>query len=644
MTTLFLDLETFAERDLKTYGTWAYAEVAEVMLLAYAWDDGPVEVVEFPSAGLMQSLIDQADQIVIQNSHFDRTVLGLMQVRIPTDKIFDTMVVALLHSLPGSLDKLCQVLAVPFDMVKDKAGKRLIQLFCKPQPKTRKIHRATKETHPAEWDEFVEYARMDIVSMREVYKRLPKVNWTPAEQALWRLDQTINDRGVQIDLDLAHAALRAAKEAGERLAVQAKDMTDGAVPSATQRDALLTYLRDVMGVDVDDLRKGTLAALLKTDVPDDVRELLEVRLQAAATSPAKYRVLTRATSEDGRLRGTLQFAGASRTGRFGGRLFQPQNLPRPSLKQDMIDAGINAMKAGVEHYAFNDVMELCSSAVRGTIVAAPGRKLVIADLSNIEGRMLAWLAGEEWKLEAFRTFDRGDGHDIYKITAGGILGKDPKDVTKDERQVSGKVPELACGYQGSVGAFAAMGAVYGVYLPEDKALAIVKAWRAKHPKTVSLWYDSERAARNAIRNPGEVYRAGKLAFRRMGGWLRMRLPSGRYLCYPSPEVDGDGRLSYMGQNQYTRRWERLDTYGGKLVENATQAASRDILAAGLTAAEAAGYNPVLHVHDEILCETPDDPSFNADGLAALMSRGTQWSVGLPLAAAGFETHRYRKDD
>lgn len=316
MTTLYLDLETFAERDLKTYGTWAYAEVAEVMLLAYAWDDGLVEVVEFPSAGFMQSLIDQADQVVIQNSHFDRTVLGFMQVRIPTDKIFDTMVVALLHSLPGSLDKLCQVLAVPFDMVKDKAGKRLIQLFCKPRPKKQKIRRATKETHPAEWAEFVEYARMDIVSMREVYKRLPKVNWTPAEQALWRLDQTINDRGVQIDLDLAHAALRAAKEAGERLAVQAKDMTEGAVPSATQRDALLAYLRDVMGVAVEDLRKGTLASLLKTDLPDDVRELLEVRLQAAATSPAKYRVLTRATSEDGRLRGTLQYAGAARTSRW----------------------------------------------------------------------------------------------------------------------------------------------------------------------------------------------------------------------------------------------------------------------------------------------------------------------------------------
>jgi hypothetical protein len=925
-----IDLETFSETPI-THGTWAYAESAEILLLAYAWDDDEVQVVEFPTPGMMQSLIDAADRIIIHNSHFDRTVLSFSQVRVPTERIYDTLAVGLLHSLPGALDKQCEVLGVPLDKAKDKAGKKLIQLFCKPQAKTRKIRRATKETHPAEWEAFKEYARMDIVAMREVYARQPKVNWTDAEKAVWRLDQAINDRGIQIDMDLAHAALRAAKEAGQRLATESALMTNGAVPSATQRDALINYLRDTMGLEIDDLRKGTLGALLKTDVPDDVRELLEVRLQAAATSPAKYRVLVRGTSSDGRLRGTMQYAGASRTARWGGRLFQPQNLPRPTLKQPQIDLGIDAMKAGVETVFYDDVMELCASAVRGSIVAGPGCKLVVADLSNIEGRVLAWLAGEQWKLEAFKDFDAGIGHDIYKITAGGILGKDPGAVTKDERQVSGKVPELACfgpdtqvltqngpvaikditvdhwlwdgqtwvkhlglidrgnrqvmlldgveitpdhgvlcgetwrsakmvascqtfrdlasatgsaslkslaltsargagceawslsalvarlrtplrsatfagapahgatvaprkswpnggktgsdtpmyarttttgvgsatayppastaattrttqdslttagvaststnrgerteqhtsptswgltagtspnsnstglmsteatspetfgssldapigttsdgsgicnsesmrwrpvydiahagprnrftiltdsgalvvhncGYQGSVGAFAAMGAIYGVSLPEPKVLEIVKAWRAKHKATVKFWYDCERAARNAISNPGEVYRASSIAFRRSGGWLRARLPSGRYLCYPSPQVDEDGRLSYMGTNQYTRRWERLDTYGGKLAENLTQAVARDVLTAGLLAAEAAGYDPVLHIHDEILCETPDDPAFSAQGLAALMSQGTQWSVGLPLAAAGFETYRYKKED
>lgn len=654
MRTLSLDLETYSDTPI-THGTWAYAENAEILLLAYAWDDDEVQVVEFPTPGMMQSLIDAADQIVIHNSHFDRTVLSFSQVRVPVERIYDTLAVGLLHSLPGALDKQCEVLGVPLDKAKDKAGKKLIQLFCKPQAKTRKLRRATKETHPAEWEAFKEYARMDIVAMREVYKRQPKVNWTDAEKAVWRLDQAINDRGIQIDMDLAHAALRAAKEAGQRLATESALMTNGAVPSATQRDALINYLRDTMGLEIDDLRKGTLAALLKTDVPDDVRELLEVRLQAAATSPAKYRVLVNGTSSDGRLRGTMQYAGASRTARFGGRLFQPQNLPRPTLKQPQIELGIEAMKAGVETVFYDDVMELCASAVRGSIVAAPGCKLVVADLSNIEGRVLAWLAGEQWKMDAFRAFDTVIGYDhkgkairkgpdIYKSTAAGILGKTPEEVTDDERQVNGKVPELACGFQGSIGAFAAMGAIYGVNLPEPKVLEIVKAWRAKHKATVKFWYDCERAARNAISNPGEVYRASAIAFRRSGGWLRARLPSGRYLCYPSPQVDEDGRLSYMGTNQYTRRWERLDTYGGKLVENLTQATARDVLAAGLLAAEAAGYNPVLHVHDEIICETPDDPSFSAEGLAALMSQGTQWSVGLPLAAAGFETYRYQKGD
>lgn len=681
MRTLFLDTETFSETPI-THGTWAYAENAEILLLAYAWDDDEVQVVEFPTPGMMQSLVDAADQIVIHNSHFDRTVLSFSQVRVPVDRIYDTLAVGLLHSLPGALDKQCEVLGVPLDKAKDKAGKKLIQLFCKPQAKTRKIRRATRETHPAEWEAFKDYARMDIVAMREVYKRQPKVNWTDAEKAVWRLDQAINDRGIQIDMDLAHAALRAAKEAGQRLATESALMTNGAVPSATQRDALIGYLRDTMGLEIDDLRKGTLAALLKTDVPDDVRELLEVRLQAAATSPAKYRVLVNGTSSDRRMRGTMQYAGASRTARFSSRVVQLQNLPRPTLKQPQIELGIEAMKAGIEAVFFDDVMELCSSAVRGSIVAAPGCKMVVADLSNIEGRMLAWLTGEQWKLDAFREFDKGVGHDLYKVTYANAFAISPADVTKDQRQI-GKVMELMLGYGGGVGAFLTGALTYGFdieamaqnaypTLPPDVIEASTAEWdrrtakkettfnlsrtafivcdglkilwRRAHPNTVKFWYDCERAARNAISNPGEVYRASAIAFRRSGGWLRARLPSGRYLCYPSPEVDEDGRLSYMGTNQYTRRWERLDTYGGKMVENLTQATARDVLAAGLLAAEAAGYNPVLHVHDEIICETPDDPSFSAEGLAALMSRGTQWSVGLPLAAAGFETYRYQKGD
>ena len=369
--------------------------------------------------------------------------------------------------------------------------------------------------------------------------------------------------------------------------------------------------------------------------------------QVAATSPSKYKALLGAVSSDGRLRGTIQFCGASRTGRDAGRIFQPQNLPRPTLDADVIETGIEAMKADCEDLIWSNVSELCSSSVRGCLVAPPGRKLVVADLSNIEGRVLAWLAGESWKLQAFRDYDAGIGEDLYKITAGRILGKGPKDVTKAERQVSGKVPELACGYAGSVGAFSTMGALYGVSLPEDEVLEIVRAWRRAHRAIVSFWYDVEYAAKAALREPTGAFKVRGLTFSTGHAgpfsWLRMRLPSGRYLCYPGARIDDDGQIVYLGTNQYTRKWEELRTYSGKLVENVTQAVARDVLMHGVRLAEGAGYEVVMRVHDELLSETPDSEDFTVEGLSACMARVPAWAIGLPLAAAGFETHRYRKD-
>ena len=648
MNTLWLDTETFSDVPIKN-GTHRYAEAVEIIIASFAWNDDPVIVWDMTDGthtlADIQRLADRADQIIVHNSGFDRTVLRHVGVVIPPEKIIDTMVQALSHSLPGSLDTLCEVLAVPQDKAKLKTGKRHIQLFCKPLSANRKLRRATRETHPAEWAEFLTYAGMDIVSMREVRRRLPEWNYPRSEEReLWLLDQRVNDRGITVDVDLAHAALRAANRAQDSLARQAQDLTGGSVQAATQRDRVIAYLSEVHGFVVDDLKGGTVDRILaELDPPPEVREMLVIRQQAAATSPAKYKSLLNGVSKDGRLRGTIQFCGAARTGRDSGRLFQPQNLPRPSLSNPEIEAGIEAMKGDVEDLVFNDVMELCTSAVRGCIVAPPGHKLVVADLSNIEGRMLAWLAGEEWKLKAFRDFDRGIGHDLYKVTAGGILNKDPSQVTKDERQSSGKVPELACGYQGALGAFNSMAALYGINLPDETVLQIVKAWRAKHPMTVKLWYGLERAACEASQNAGNTHRIGRLAVQRDGAWLRLRLPSGRYLCYAAPQVEDD-KLSHAGINQYTRRWERLKTYGGKLVENATQTASRDVLMYGLRLAEDAGYKVVLRVHDELICEVPDDPAFSAEGLSAIMSTNPPWAEGLPLAAAGFECKRYRKGD
>ena len=686
MATLFLDLETFCETPI-SHGTHRYAETVEITVAAWAWDDGDVHLGDFTRedadlAAFYESVINPADRVVIHNSQFDRTVLRHSGIDLPADKIIDTMVIARAHSLPGSLGQLCDILQIPTDQAKDKRGKSLIQLFCKPRPKKQKIRRATAKTHPKEWQEFLDYARLDIEAMRAVYKKLPKWNLTEAERELWLLDQKINDRGVCIDMQLVCSAIAAVDRAQEGLAEDAHRLTDGAVQAATQRDAMLRHILEAHGVELENLRGSTVEQLLEDDnLHPDLRELLSVRLQASTTSTAKYKALDRAVSSDGRLRGTLEFCGAGRTGRWSGRLFQPQNIARGTVKDEELELGIEAMKADIADVIAPNVMELASSAIRGCIIAPPGKKLVVADLSNIEGRVLAWLAGETWKLKAFADFDRGIGADLYKLAYARSFRVEPDTVTKDQRQI-GKVQELAMGYEGGVGAFITFATAYGIDLDELAQRArpalgagliaeaedahewfkkqkrsthgleretwvvidgIKRAWRYAHPNTTVFWRDLAEAARSAIGMPGQSASCGHLKLVKRGAWLLIGLPSGRSLCYPGARVENDGSISYMGINQYSRRWERLKTYGGKLAENVTQAVARDVMAAGMTKAEAHGYGVVLSVHDELICETPDDLLYSAQGLADLMSIAPPWAEGLPLAAAGFETHRYRKD-
>ena len=643
MKTLWLDLETYCETPI-TYGTYRYAENAEVLLVAWACDDEPVAVWDTQDLPLwrhaLQNVIDKADRVVIHNSNFDRTVLRCNGVHIPLDKLHDTMAQALAHSLPASLGALCDVLGVPQDKAKDKDGKKLIHLFTKPRPRNVKLRRATRDTHPDEWGAFIEYARLDVDAMRSVSRLLPRWNNSGGERRVWILDQHIVDRGIAVDVDLAGAALRAFQRSAGHLAERARLLTGGAVPSLTQRAKLVEHLQG-LGFDTPDMTKGTVTAALKGKLTDEVRELLEIRQQASATSPAKYKVLINGTSSDGRLRGTLQYCGASRTGRWGGRLFQPQNLPRPTLKQPLIDLGIDAMKLDAEDLLFDNVSELCSSAVRGALVAEPGKKLVIADLSNIEGRVLAWLANEQWKVDAFKAFDAGVGHDLYKLAYARSFNTQAESVSKDERQI-GKVMELALGYQGGLGAFNTMAGAYGINLPDARVQELVTAWRKAHPRVRSFWYDLEAACMVAINEPGVRIKVQLLTAAFRDNWLRIKLPSGRQLCYPDAAIV-DGRLVYNGTNQYTRKWEQLETYGGKICENIVQAVARDVLADGLLRAEAFGYHVCLHVHDEIIAEVPDSAEYSSDGLAKLMATNPSWSLGLPLAAAGFETYRYRKD-
>jgi DNA polymerase len=731
---LWIDLETYSEVPI-TQGTHRYAASAEIMLCAWAIDDGPVQVLDLTDpaadpldwADITDALENPAVTVIAHNSHFDRTVIRhAWSLDVPPSRWQDTMVQAMAHGLPGGLGDLCDILKIDQDKAKDKDGRALILLFCKPRPKTSKIRRATRETHPAEWAKFVSYASLDIAAMRAVHAKLPTWNFKGTELALWHLDQQINDRGVAVDVALASAAITAVGLAQGELAERTSELTYGYVESTTQRDALLRHMLAAYGVELPDLQMATLERRVNDpDLPAELRELIAIRLQASTTSTSKYKTLVNGTSADGRLRGLLQFCGASRTGRWAGRLWQPQNLPRPTLNQDEIDEGIEALKIGCADLITDNVMALTSSAIRGCIVAPPGKKLVVADLSNIEGRDQAWLAGEQWKLDAFRAYDNGTGHDLYALAYAASFGVTPESVMADkkaggnQRQV-GKVQELALGYEGGVGAFVTFADAYELNLEEmaDDAIGAIPpsiwgqanimlewhrarkrnppadfgmldktwlvcesfklSWRSAHPNITAMWRELRDATRLAVRGPGKTVPCRALRIRRDGSWLRIVLPSGRALCYPSPAVSEGGepcphcngtgavlvdklaldckdcegtgivpgkggQLSYFGVNQYSRKWSKLYTYGGKLFENVCQAVARDVMAHNMPAIEARGYQIVLSVHDELICEAPDSSEFNSEELASMLAQNPPWALDMPLAAAGFEAYRYKKD-
>lgn len=693
MNTLYLDLETYCETPISA-GTYRYAQAAEIMLVAYAVDDAPAAVWDLTAGEPMPAVFRDAwglprYDLVAHNALFDRTVLRSSASarpwggQPPLTRWRCTMAKALAHSLPGSLDTLGGILGLPQDQRKHADGRGLVQLFCKPRPKNMKLRRATRETHPDEWARFIDYARLDVEAMRAIDRRLPVWNYSGVELALWRLDQQINDRGFAVDRPLAEGAIRSVDREQDRLAARTHALTDGAVAAATQRDALLAHVLAEYGVELPDMQAATIERRMEDpDLPEPLRELLAVRLASTTVSVRKYNKLLQAVSDDGRLRGTTQFCGAARTGRWSGRTFQPQNLPRPTMSQAAIDLGIEALSADCADLVLADVMSTASNALRGVIVAPSGRKIVASDLSNIEGRAQAWLAGEQWKLRAFAEFDAGAGPDLYKLAYAKSFGVRPDDVTKDQRQ-KGKVQELALGYEGGVGAFVTFAAGYGIDLdtmareawdtlpPALKAEAaefwawcvaekrptfglsrevfivcdtFKRAWRQAQPAIASGWKELEAVVRDAVAAPGDTLGwRKKLKVRRDGAWLRIGLPSGRALCYPQPHVDDAGKVSYMGINQYSRKWQRLKTYGGKLFENVCQAVARDVMAANMPAIEDTGYQIVLTVHDEVITEVDDDPRFNPAALSGLLAAAPHWASGLPLAAGGFEGPRYRKE-
>lgn len=461
---LSLDFESYSELDLKEVGTYVYAANAEILLAAFAIDDEPVEVWDATSepmpAKLRDALLkvqsDPTSELIAHNGAFDKAILNacLPALAPPLERWRCSMAQALSHALPAGLGELCKVLKVPEDQAKLKEERKLVMLFCKPQAANRKVRRATRETHPAEWERFKKYAANDVVAMRECVARMPRWNWDASAIAEWHCDQRINERGFQVDTELTAAGALAATTEKARIGVRFRELTRDLVDRPSLRADFLKFLNSTYGLGIDNTRSETFQHLLKTrDLPADCAELLRLAIASNKTSTAKYAALAPATSNDGRFRGGLQFAGASRTRRWAGRIFQPQNLPSRGLpKAEQIAEYIDALKLGVHTDFFEpgELMRFGAAALRGVVIPRPSMRLAVADLSNIEGRMLAWLAGEQWKLQAFQGFDAGTGPDLYNITAASIIGGDPYRVSKTNRNVFGKVPDLSCIAEGQL--------------------------------------------------------------------------------------------------------------------------------------------------------------------------------------------------
>lgn len=697
---LTLDYETYSPLDIYSVGLARYAQQAEVMLCSYKVDHGPTQMWDATVDPQMPEELNYAlrgdGQLLAFNYGFERTITEVcFGIKTEPDRWEDTMVLALTAGYPGKLSKLCAAYGLTEDEAKLSDGGKLINLFCKPAPKNHKIRRYTRHEKPEEWERFKEYCARDVDVTRLLWDELP--HWTyNHERPVWALDQVINQRGLAFDADLARAAILLCNTETVRCDAEMTEVTGGSVKSVASTAALRAWASEQLGTEVKSLAKDKVDMYLNRALPPALRRALELRQYAGRSSVAKYEAGLRMQLE-GRIYNSLQFYGAGRSGRWAGRGLQPHNMfrPDPEIKKHM-ETAVRAIKGGHAKFLYDRPLEVAASCARAMVSAAPRKKLIVADSANIEGRMLAALAGEEWKLQAFRDQDAG-GTGVYELSYARSFGVDVANVIGGQRQI-GKVQELALGYQGGPDAYVSMGANYGVdpqdvvepvqaavdnekwdywaklYSPRRSrtltldqwtALSIIVAgWREAHPETVTYWADQERAAIASVQTPGEVVAVRGIGYltttHNSRDYLLCRLPSGRKLVYCHPElemttityVDKETAeektfeklaLRYYGYQEHM--WRRTYTYGGKLVENITQACARDVLAHGMQKAESAGYPVVLTVHDEIVCETDDTPRWNLAELIELMTDAPQWvhDLGMPMSAAGYEDSYYRKD-
>ena len=657
---LGIDIETFSSVDIKN-GAYAYSEAPdfEILLIGYKFsDEDKVKQIdmtddpeELENLRFWDALTDPEVVKTAYNANFERTCLARYTGEtMPPEQWRCTMILAVQLGLPRSLAAVGPALGLTEEEQKKKTGAALIQYFCKPCKPTRTNGQRTKNTRlnaPEKWELFKEYNIQDVVTEQIILKRLRDFRPDQSEQDLWTLDQEINDRGVLLDIPMARSIVEFDTERSADLLAEAQQITGLKNPNSLAQ--LKPWLQS-HGLPVDSLRKDDVSSILgDPDISDEVRRVLEIRQTLSKTSVKKYQTMLDIAGEDDRARGIMQFYGGH-TGRWAGRSLQPQNLARNTMPDDELDVAREFVKMGdfeSLEMIFGEPAPIFSQLVRTAFIPSPGNRFVVSDFSAIEARVIAWIAGEEWRLNVFRN----DG-DIYCESASHIYHVPVvKHGINGELRQRGKVAELALGYGGAVGAMKQMDTTGSV--PEEEMQGIVTQWRAESPKIVRMWRDCQNAAVSVIRGnqPKRVLRSlqgTEFYVKLVDGTpvLFIRLPSGRPIAYWDPKVmdtEMGPRITYMTQNQTTRKWERCETYGGKLTENIVQSVARDCLAEKMKLLESMGYPIVFHVHDEMILDVPREDKQAAKLVDKIMAEPIEWAPGLPLKGGTYECDFYRKD-